>query len=112
MSTSIILELTKRAKEDPAFFHALVFEPNKVIDQIKNELGESAVLSIQKINPSAIIAAVLGLLEDACGPDTTSSGPCGETCGGRTCDVTCTTASCDNTCGNSCGFTTNIFKSR
>jgi hypothetical protein len=108
MSISIILELTKRAKEDPAFFHALVFEPNKVIEQIKSEVGESAALSVQKLNPSAIIAAALGLLEDACGPDTTSSGPCGGTCGGITCDVTCTTESC----GNSCGFTTNVFRNR
>lgn len=112
MSISIIRALTQRAKEDPAFFHALVFEPHKAIDQIKNEFGESVALSFKKINPSSIIAASLGLLEGVCGPDTTSSGPCGGTCGGRTCDVTCTAASCGNTCGDSCGYTTDIFRSR
>lgn len=108
MSISIILELTKRAKEDPVFFHTLIFSPDKALEQIKRETGGSS-LFIKKLNPSSIIASALGLLQNECGPDTTSSGPCGVTCGGRTCDVTCTAQSCGNTCGNSCGYTTDFI---
>lgn len=37
-----------------------------------------------------------------------TTGTCGNTCGGSTCDVTCSGDSCGSTCGNSCGYTSHL----
>lgn len=77
--------LMEKAKSDPKFFHALVFSPEKVLDELQ-QLDRRARGKIVGAEIEEIVAKIIGV------------GYCGNTC----------SSSCDNTCGGSCGYTTNI----
>jgi hypothetical protein len=126
-------KLIERAKSDPKFFHALVFEPESVLGEI--DLPRASKATLISRSPAESLARLAGVLS-ACGNTCTSScdNTCGQSCGFTTnltanigdrvavrnvsyfsrmsdqlagCGNTCT-SSCDNTCGQSCGFTTNF----
>lgn len=131
MDSKVFQSLVEKAKADPSFFHALIFTPEKVLDQVK-ELDRRGKGALVGQNPAALIARAIGVVQ-ACGNTCTSScdNTCGQSCGFTTnltadviaatkinyfssfrdelagCGNTCT-SSCDNTCGQSCGFTTNL----
>lgn len=86
MDPKVFQSLVEKAQSDPAFFHQLIFSPEKVIDQV-SDLDRRAKGSLIGQDPAALIASALGILQR-----------CGNTC----------TSSCDNTCGGSCGYTTNL----
>lgn len=85
MDPNTFQQVVERAKGDPAFFHALVFEPEKVLSEVN--LGRRAKGALVAIEPGEVIARLAGVLS-----------ACGNTC----------SSSCDNTCGGSCGYTTNL----
>ncbi|MDM5176344.1 hypothetical protein PO883_03955 [Massilia sp. DJPM01] len=133
MDPKVFQSLVEKAQSDPAFFHQLVFSPEKIIDQV-NDLDRRAKGALMGQEPGAFIASLLGILQ-RCG--NTCSSSCDNTCGGSCgyttnlteemttanpaavsyfsisrsalagCGNTCT-SSCDNTCGGSCGYTTNF----
>lgn len=112
MDTETINRLVKQARNDPEFFHALVFDPEKVFSQV-DYLNHNAKSLLQTIKPEYLISAtVTTIFSASCDANTTcscTSGTCGgPTCGGSTCDVTCSGDSCGSTCGNSCGYTSNF----
>ncbi|MDQ1813750.1 hypothetical protein RBA41_10585 [Massilia sp. CCM 9210] len=86
MDPKVFHDLVAKAKADPAFFHQLIFSPEKVIDQVA-DLDRRAKGALVGQDPAALIASALGVLQR-----------CGNTC----------SSSCDNTCGGSCGYTTNL----
>lgn len=122
-------QLVELAKNDPAFFHALVFDPEKTMEKT-GFLDRSTKGAIVGKDPAEIVAKIAGI-NQYCG--NTCSSSCDNTCGGScgfttnlqapaqrgiqyfsrlsssvfNCGNTCT-SSCDNTCGGSCGFTTNL----
>lgn len=103
MKTKYLESLIKKAREDAIFFHSLVFNPSSLKDldpEIKKMIG--------KIDPSQLISHIISRSHFKCDENYTSSGPCGGTCGGRTCNITCTEESCGRTCDDSCGYTTDI----
>jgi hypothetical protein len=101
-------ELVEQARKDPAFFHALVFDPERAISEVpyldRREKG-----MIVALDPEAVIAGLAGLFVN---PGGTVS-ECGTTCGSGSCTATCDSScgdtcasSCDSTCGSaSCGKT-------
>lgn len=125
--------LVERARQDPQFFHDLVFNAESVLEKL-DFLDRSEKASLIGSDPDAFIARLIGTLS---GCDVTCTSSCGATCGdscGYTtnivdrgeidavfrarfpgfggsrvtgCDVTCT-SSCGATCGSSCGYTTNL----
>lgn len=122
----IIASIVEKAKNDPKFFHALVFDPESVLKDLK-DVDRGVKASIIGQNPDDILRIITGGLA-ACGNTCTTScdNTCGESCGFTTnivertsrflsrfsgklqyCGNTCS-SSCDNTCGGSCGYTTNI----
>lgn len=130
MDAKVFQSLVEKAQSDPAFFHQLIFTPEKALAQMK-DLDRKAKGSLIGQNPAALIARAVGI-NQACGNTCTSScdNTCGQSCGFTTnltadiavsrvnyfslskgelaaCGNTCT-SSCDNTCGQSCGFTTNL----
>jgi len=90
MESDPIKQLIERAKADPEFFHALVFDPDKAIGQMAS-LDRTTKGTIMQLDPERLISTVL--LPDSC------TG----TCGDYTCDFTCGSRSCSTTCSNSCG---------
>lgn len=113
MNANLMRQLVKQAHEDPAFFHSLVFAPEKALASL-DHLDSTARAALRTVNPEQFIGRLVGG-QLACGGDTTcscTSGTCGDTCGGSTCDVTCSGDSCGSTCGDSCGYTTNIVRNR
>lgn len=111
LSRGEILErLVGRAREDPAFFHALVFEPERALDEL-GYLDRRQKGSIISIRPEQVIAGIVGAgglrgggevgicghtCEDSC-DSTCGSGSCFGTCLSGTCDFTCGARSCDIT---------------
>jgi len=91
---SALEQLTKRAKEDPQFFHDLVFAPERALASA-DFLERREKSKIVGIDPEAVIAGLAGLLAG----DELSM--CGETCG-SSCGMTCETGSCGRTCASSC----------
>jgi hypothetical protein len=131
MDSKMFQSLVEKAKADPAFFHQLIFTPEKVLDQM-GEMDRRTKGALVGQNPAALLARAIGV-NQGCGNTCTSScdNTCGQSCGFTTnltanvmegirvsyfsafrnelaaCGNTCT-SSCDNTCGQSCGFTTNL----
>lgn len=132
MDPKVFQSLVEKAQSDPAFFHQLIFNPEKVIEQV-SDLDRRAKGALIGQDPAALIASALGILQ-RCG--NTCSSSCDNTCGGscgyttnltaevaiatpavdyfsrvsgalQRCGNTCS-SSCDNTCGESCGYTTNF----
>lgn len=133
MDTESLKRLVEQAREDPQFFHDLVFNAEELLGKL-DYLGRAEKASLIGQDPEAVIGRLIGALE---GCDVTCTSSCGATCGqscgyttnlvgrfgdiqqalagrfqfGRPqvqwCDVTCT-SSCGATCGGSCGYTTNL----
>ena len=129
MDAKTFKKLLDAAKNDPKFFHSLVFEPEKALASL-TYLDRHAKGALVAAHAGELIARLMGVQE--CGNTCTSSceNTCGQSCGFTTnftdqgqvaeksyfsriksdvmeCGNTCT-SSCDNTCGQSCGFTTNL----
>jgi hypothetical protein len=91
--------LVEQARDDPAFFHALVFDP-------ESALGNAGYLDrrekgmIISLEPEDVIAGLAGLYVNPGGP----VAECGTTCGSGSCTVTCD-SSCGDTCASSCDST-------
>ena len=79
MNAEVLSQIVERARTDPAFFHKLVFDPDRAIQNMPelNRLSKSLLVSS---SPHATVARLLGY-------------DCG-----RTCTVTCS-MSCDTTQG-------------
>lgn len=110
MDMKTLQRILQQAREDASFFHALVFEPERVLPQL-GFLDDHAKEKIGNINPGSLIAMIVGEISAGCDENTTcscTSGTCDGTCGGSTCDVTCSGESCGRTCDNSCGYTTHL----
>lgn len=97
-----LARILKAAREDPAFFHDLVFSPKKAIAKAPF-LDRATRTSLLGVRAGTVIAGLLGKLA-ACGNDQTCSGStCSSTCSGDTCKgATCGGGSCSETCRGSC----------
>lgn len=122
----VLASIVEKAKNDPKFFHALVFDPETALKDLK-DVDRHIKASIIGQDPQDILRIITGSIA-GCG--NTCSSSCDNTCGGscgyttniverlnryysrfsgglQYCGNTCS-SSCDNTCGQSCGYTTNI----
>jgi hypothetical protein len=89
-------ELIERAKKDPKFFHALVFNPKEVLSSL-SDLNKQSREAIIGANPEELFAHLLGV--QGGGNDSSIRKGCGHTC----------SSSCGYTCGaGSCAHTTSI----
>ena len=109
MDAEQLKHLVDRARKDPAFFHALVFDPEKAINDIP-EVDRRIKASLLGINPEKVIGRLItaegGCTDPTCGPDS-----CLDTCGPHSCTVTCKSSCAGSTCGAwSCGVTSSIFR--
>ncbi|MCK5507546.1 MAG: hypothetical protein KAI50_03380 [Desulfobacterales bacterium] len=86
MDAKALQRLVAQAKEEPKFFHALVFDTENVLSKL-DYLDRETKAALVAISPEEVIATIGG-----------------EVMG---CDVTCT-SSCGVTCNKSCGYTTNL----
>ncbi len=82
-----VKRIMERAKADPTFFHALVFNPEKILSEL-NELGRYEKAAILAINPENIFIEIASC-----------AAPCEST--EEKCDMTCRN-SCIGTCDNTC----------
>ena len=87
MNNDNIERLVKQAKEDPQFFHDLVFDPEKTISKI-DFLNGGAKGNLFAITPEDAIKRIIS------GKDKNTSLKCQYTCGGScrytgTCQWTC-----------------------
>lgn len=98
-----IKKLMDRAKADPKFFHALVFEPDKVAAEIEDRQIKAAIFGI---DPERLLGSAFRPpgLQQWC-DETCGASSCIDTCGARSCGTTCSD-SCGTTCSHSCGDTT------
>ena len=91
--------LIEKARNDPEFFHLLVFQPEKAIGQLdfldRREKGR-----IVAIDPEDVISGLIGLLRNPGG----AVAVCDHSCE-NSCDSTCGSGSCFGTCFSSCGHT-------
>jgi hypothetical protein len=94
-------DVVERAKRDPAFFHALVFDPDKAANQISDRRLKSVVFGI---DPDRLLVDVLGGVAE-CGPTCAANTGCNTTCGDDSCNRTCGNNSCTETCQSSCNLT-------
>jgi len=91
--------LVEQARKDPAFFHSLVFSPDKVLDKI-DYLDRREKGMIVGLAPEDVVAGIAGLFVNPGG----TVAECGTTCGSGSCTVTCD-SSCGDTCASSCDST-------
>jgi hypothetical protein len=120
MSSEYLEKIVKMAKEDPKFFHALVFDTENTLKKV-DFLDRQSKASLVAVSPDQVLGAMIGELEfcgvtctaPSCGT-TCTGGSCGVTATGiervqgevQFCGVTCTAPSCGTTCtGGSCGVT-------
>lgn len=114
MDDKVLEQLAAQARSDPAFFHALVFDTEKVLAKL-DYLDRSAKASLVAISPEEIIGILVGKL-NYCG--FTCSDSCGFTCGAGSCGHTTSLVDrgslvsqagraqyCGDTCMSSCGYT-------
>lgn len=81
-------ELVKRAKDDPKFFHSLIWNTEDALSSV-GFLSRNEKAEIMKIDPEdLVIGLATGQIGSAADGDT-----CGASCGG----------SCGGSCGISCG---------
>ena len=100
----VLEKLTAQAKDDPAFFHALVFNPERALDSL-GYLDRRQKGRLVAVRPEEIIAGIVGgggLVGGGeagiCGHTCQES--CDSTCGSGSCFGTCLTGTCDFTCGS------------
>ncbi len=128
MNIEMLNRLVEQAQNDPEFFHALVFDPDRVVGRLP-DLGKDALEALRTADPEALVAFLMGETRastlDAFRME--ADGGCGETVqlqdalfagisnaygleamacgGGETCS--CTSGTCGDTCGGStCGGAT------
>jgi hypothetical protein len=104
--------LVEEARSDPAFFHNLVFEPEKTLSKL-SYLGRHEKGAIVAISPEDVIAGLTGLITGPHGEaaicDFSCEPSCDDTCGAGSCFGTCMSHSCGHTCGaRSCDITVEI----
>lgn len=83
--SAAIKEVIERAKQDPQFFHDLVFKPAEAVKGLRLSPEERAAIAAN--NPEVLVGLAVGRLMAACG--CTSAGTCESTCT-ATCTVTFT----------------------
>jgi YD repeat-containing protein len=103
-ATQRLEQLAERARNDPAFFHALVYDPQRAIAEMA-DLDRQTQASILAVDPDTLVMQLAGL--QICGI-TCGDTSCGSTCGMRSCDVTCASSCTGRTCKSSCGNTTHV----
>lgn len=84
--------LVQKARNDPQFFHALVFNPESILADL-GFLDRRAKAAILAVTPEQLSTLLV--------PSDTEK-ECGYTCGKKSCNWTCGEASCGHTCLNSC----------
>jgi hypothetical protein len=109
-SRAALERLVEQARNDPKFFHGLIFEPEATLERL-DYLSRRDKAMILGIEPTDVIAGLMGLIANPLGPVAECTNSCGnsclDTCGGS-CGSTCD-SSCKSTCGaDSCGHTTKI----
>jgi hypothetical protein len=104
MDGKTLEKVIKRAKADPKFFHALVFNPDAIASEIKDR---EAMAALYGIDPETFIGSILQNPLEKCGT-TCGDDSCITTCGGDTCSSTCA-SSCGDTCKSSCVDTTKLL---
>jgi hypothetical protein len=105
MRADILKRLVEQARKDSAFFHDLVFKPDKALSKMPF-VDAATKTRLTAIRPEDVMTILLGnLAKDQCDP--TCFGSCDFTCGVVSCSTTCgkVNKSCKSTCGVSCGFT-------
>jgi hypothetical protein len=100
MNSKSLQLLIEKAKNDPSFFHSLVFHPEKIKEQLEEIDKDSHKILANR--QTVVISRLAGHLSGDC---SCTTGTCEGTCGGSTCSVTCSGDSCGRTCDNSCGVT-------
>lgn len=113
MSKQEALEkLITKAKDDPAFFHSMVFDPEGAIGGL-DFLDRREKAMLVALAPEDVFAGLLGLIRSpggnaaVCGYSCEDS--CDSTCGSGSCFGTCMSTSCDRTCGaRSCDITVEL----
>ena len=96
--------IAERAKNDPTFFHNLVYNPQQAIEAFPG-LDRETQARLFSLDPEGVVerlvvsALICGI---TCGDDN-----CERTCGMRSCGVTCASSCSGSTCGGkSCAETT------
>lgn len=92
-------QLVEQAREDPKFFHALVFDPESALGSA-DYLDRREKGMIISLAPEDVVAGLAGLYVNPGG----TVAECGTTCGSGSCTVTCD-SSCGDTCASSCDAT-------
>ena len=97
MESEAMKQLIEKAKKNPKFFHTLVFDPEKALDEL-GLVDRKSKAALFAIDPEQFLTQLLSPAPLDCAP--TCSDSCGFTCGQGSCGVTCGTAStCNFTCG-------------
>jgi len=106
MDIEELKRVVERARGDAAFFHALVFDPERVLANLP-EMDRRTKARLLALNPEQLIGSLLaegGCTDPTCGPQS-----CLDTCGPHSCQVTCKSSCIGSTCGAfSCGSTTSV----
>ena len=106
IKAEVLGKIVEQARQDPEFFHALVFEPERAFDRIEG-IERQTKATLLGLSPEAFIGRVLGGETQWCG-ETCGSSSCTSTCGMRSCDDTCASSCGGDTCSHSCTKTTSI----
>jgi hypothetical protein len=107
MDPDMIKQLVEKAKSDPEFFHALVFDPDKALNRL-DMLERRQKAALFAVDPEEFITQILTpTTAIQCDPSCGSS--CDVTCGKKSCPRTCGVDSCSSTCNRSCGYTLQIL---
>jgi len=105
MDNETLKQIVEKAKADPQFFHALIFEPDKALNQLSG-VDRAAKGKLLATDPERLLSDALAPLGGTgCGKSCDTS--CDYTCGNRSCPSTCG-SSCGQTCNTSCRFTLQI----
>ena len=106
MEQDELKKLIEKARKDPEFFHALVFDPDKAVSHMVSA-DRQAKAAVYGIQPEELLAKALAP-SPSMQCNWTCEGSCGTTClGSRSCGYTCGADSCVQTCitARSCGAT-------
>jgi hypothetical protein len=104
MNAEQFKQLADRAKNDSAFFHNLVYNPQQAIQAFPG-LDRETQARIFSVDPEAVVERLV-VAAVKCGV-TCGDDSCERTCGPRSCGVTCASSCSASTCGGkSCGQTT------
>jgi hypothetical protein len=106
MDMEALKRVVERARKDAAFFHALVFDPERVLAKLPG-MERRTKARLLALDPEQLIGRLLaegGCTDPTCGPQS-----CLDTCGPHSCTETCKSSCAGSTCGAfSCGTTTSV----